>query len=156
MIIYLKDLHTQTDDLRQLHVGVCSPDERLISSSAQTVPAGEWLNPAFCVLWVKKIKKKLILYWLDQLVHHLLTKHAHCNLTPSCQVQKGGRPAKTRSLFFFFFFSFLLSCIEEEKKAKLFQTLHEKLKNASPPARFSTSTQVLLLPWTYTQNLGLY
>lgn len=98
------------------------------------------IEPSILCTLGKKKKKKLILYWLDQLVHHLLTKHAHCNLTPSCQVQKGGRPAKTRSLFFFFFCLFLLSCIEEEKKAKLFQTLHEKLKNASPPASFSTST----------------
>lgn len=119
LIIYLKDLHTQTDDLRQLHVGACSPDERLISSSAQTVPAGEWLNPAFCVLWVKKKKK----------ANTLLARSA---CTPSadktCSLQsdtilpstKRRTPSKNKEPFLFLFFSFSAVLHWGGKKSEIF------------------------------------
>ena len=118
--------------------GFCSTDERLISSSAS---AGWWvIEPSILCTLCKKKKK----------ANTLLARSA---CTPSadktCSLQsdtilpstKRRTPSKNKEPFLFlFFFLFLLSCMDEEKKVNLFQTLHEKLKNASPPARFSTST----------------
>ena len=69
-----------------IYIWLC--DERLISLFPQAKLMGEWLNSILCTFGNNQ-------YVIGcQFVHHLLTKHTNCNLTQTCQVQKGKSTTK--------------------------------------------------------------